>query len=145
MRKVLLLFNFIIYSHVVQSQTEITWKTLDDVTFEDKYLEEVQAMYYYPTFGESVKALDGKQVVIKGHMLVIDPKKGIYILSRYPYASCFFCGNGGPESIIELKLSPDHPSFKMDQRVKVVGTLQLNPDDIYQCNYILKDAQVYKK
>ncbi|MEM7109295.1 MAG: DUF3299 domain-containing protein, partial [Bacteroidota bacterium] len=65
--------------------------------------------------------------------------------SRYPYASCFFCGSGGPESIVELQLKPDHPKFKMDQRVTITGTLVLNYDDIYQCNYIMTDAEIYKK
>ncbi|MEL7002497.1 MAG: DUF3299 domain-containing protein [Bacteroidota bacterium] len=127
------------------SQTEITWKTLDNVTFTDKYSEEVDAYYYYPEFGESVKELDGQEVYIKGFMLAIEPRKGIYILSRFPFASCFFCGSGGPESIVELKLKPGHPKFKMDQVVTMKGKLKLNRDDIYQCNYILQEAEVYKE
>jgi hypothetical protein len=134
----------VLIASVAKSQTKITWETLEDVTFTDKYHEEVQANYYYPTFGESVKALEGEQVFLTGYMLVFDPKEGIYILSCYPYSSCFFCGTGGPESIVELKLLPKHPKFKMDQRVTIIGTLALNADDIYQCNYILKDAKVYK-
>ncbi len=140
-----LIISFFLATTVAKSQTEITWETLDDVTFTDKYSEEAQGYYYYPNFGNSVTALEGKQVLLKGYMLVIDPSKNIYILSRYPYASCFFCGSGGPESIVELQLKPDHPKFKMDQRVIILGTLELNYDDIYQCNYILGDAQVYKK
>ncbi|MEM1407062.1 MAG: DUF3299 domain-containing protein [Bacteroidota bacterium] len=138
-------FSFLLISTVAKSQTEITWSTLDDVTFTDKYSEEAQGYYYYPDFGGSVKALEGNQVLLKGYMLVIDPASNIYILSRYPYASCFFCGSGGPESIVELQLKPDHPKFKMDQIVTILGTLALNYDDIYQCNYILTDAEVYEK
>ena len=29
---------------------------------------------------------------------------GVFVLSQNPYADCFFCGYGGPESAIELKL-----------------------------------------
>ncbi|MEM6525249.1 MAG: DUF3299 domain-containing protein [Bacteroidota bacterium] len=140
-----LIFLFLFTATVAKSQTQITWSTLDDVTFKDKYSEEAQGYYYYPNFGESVTDLEGKQVVLQGYMLVIDPASGIYILSRYPYASCFFCGSGGPESIVELQLKPDHPKFKMDQRVTIKGTLVLNYDDIYQCNYIFTDAEVYKR
>ncbi|ELR69409.1 hypothetical protein C900_05099 [Fulvivirga imtechensis AK7] len=128
---------------MASAQTEITWKTLGDVKFTDKYSEEVEAYYYYPHFGPTVKDLDGQEVYIKGYMLPINPKENIYILSKYPYASCFFCGNGGPESIVELKLRPDHPKFRMDQIVTIKGRLKLNRDDIYQCNYILEDATVY--
>ena len=140
----LLILLFILIAPVAKSQTEITWKILEDVRFTDKYSEEVQANFYYPHFGESVKALEGKKVFIEGYMLVFDRKAGIHILSRNSYSSCFFCGNGGPETIIELKLLPNHPRFKMDQIVTITGTLALNQDDIYQCNYILKDAKVYE-
>ena len=39
------------------AQTEITWQTLADVQFTDKYSKEVDAYYYYPNFGSSVLAL----------------------------------------------------------------------------------------
>ena len=130
-------------SSPVLSQIKITWETLTDVKFTDKFNEEVNAYYYYPHFGDSVKALEGKEVYIKGFILAFDPKKEMYILSRNPFASCFFCGNGGPESIIELKLKPGYPKFKMDQIVTMKGLFKLNKDDIYQCNYILKDAEVF--
>lgn len=141
----ILILLFILIAQVARSQTEITWQTLEDVTFTDKYSEEVDANYYYPHFGASVKALEGKEVYLKGYMMVFDRKKGIYILSRYSYSSCFFCGQAGPETIVELKLGSKHPRFKMDQIVTMTGTLSLNQDDIYQCNYILKDARVYEE
>jgi len=127
------------------SQTEITWRTLADVRFTDKWSDEVEAHFYYPHFGPSVTALEGKEVFIKGFMLPIDPDEDIYILSQNPFASCFFCGSAGPESIIELKLKKNHPKFKMDQLVTIKGRLKLNQDDIYQCNYILEEAEIYSK
>ncbi|MCG8387171.1 MAG: DUF3299 domain-containing protein [Cytophagales bacterium] len=126
------------------SQIEITWKTLTDVRFTDKYSEEEEAYYYYPHFGSSVKALEGKEVFLTGYMLTIEPKMGIYILSRNPFAACFFCGKGGPESIVELKLKPGHSKFKMDQVVTIKGKFKLNQDDLYQCNYILEEAEAFK-
>lgn len=126
------------------SQTEINWKTLSDVRFVDKYSREEEAYYYHPYFGSSVKELQGKEVYIKGFMLTIEPKKDIYILSKNPFAACFFCGNGGPETIVELKLKPKHPKFKMDQVVTIKGMLRLNQDDPYECNYILEGAEMYQ-
>ena len=125
------------------AQIKITWETLEDVHFTDKYSKELDAHYYYPHFGSSVKALQGKEVFLKGYILAIKPSKGIFILSRNPYASCFFCGNGGPESIVELKLKPKHPRFKMDQVATIKGKLKLNQKDVYQCNYIFEEAEVY--
>ena len=124
------------------SQTVITWQTLSDVKFTSEYFEEVEDYLYYPHFGPSVKALEGKEVILKGYMLAIDPEEGLYILSRNPFAACFFCGASGPESIVELMLKPDHPNFKMDQVVTMKGRLRLNQDDIDHCNYILEEAEV---
>lgn len=141
LRLIIILLLFTAKSGI--SQKAITWKTLEDVRFTDEYSEEEEAYYYYPHFGSSVKALHGKEVILKGYMLTIEPKKGIYILSRNPWAACFFCGNGGPESIVELKLKPGHPRFKMDQVVTIKGKLTLNKDDLYQCNYILENAETH--
>ena len=128
----------------VFSQTKITWDTLTDVTFTDKYSEEVDAYYYFPKFGPSVLALNNKEVIMKGYLLIIDPDNDIYILSANPFAACFFCGGAGPESIIELKIGKDHPRFKMDEVLTFRGKLKLNAVDIYQCNYILENARVYQ-
>lgn len=126
------------------SQTKITWETLTDVRFEDKYFEEKDAYFYYPYFGNSIKALQGKEVILKGYVLVLGSRKDAYILSRYSYAECYFCGGGGPESIVELQLPPDHSKYSMDQIVTFKGTFKLNRDDIYHCNYIFENAEEYK-
>ncbi len=144
MLKYLLISLILCVSHMAFSQTKITWETLNDVTFSDKYSKEVDAYFYYPDFGAYVLALEGKEVYLKGHMLMIDPEYGIHVLSKNPFASCFFCGSAGPESIVELRLKPGHPKFKNDQVVTMKGILRLNYADIYQCNYILEDAEVYK-
>jgi hypothetical protein len=138
----IILLIFITFSSY--SQTKITWETLEDVSFTDKYSKEVQAYYYFPRFGPSVLALNNREVIIKGYVLEIDRGNDVYILSANPFAACFFCGSAGPESIVELKLPKDHPRFTMDQIVTFKGILKLNAVDIYQCNYILEKATVVK-
>lgn len=135
---------FFMLSLPLKAQIKISWETLADVHFTDKYIEAEDAYYYYPHFGNSVKALEGKEVYLKGYMLPLAPKEGFFILSRNPYAACFFCGASGPESIVELQLKPGYPQFRMDQLVTIKGYLKLNQDDIYSCNYILEEAEVYK-
>lgn len=144
MRKLAFMLSLILTAPAL-SQTKINWKTLEDARWEEKYLEEYDAYYYYPHFGPSVKGLEGQEVVLKGHMLILGTDEKMYVLSRYPYASCFFCGRGGPDSIVELKLKPGHPNFGMDQRVTIKGRLKLNQDDIAQCNYILEMAEPHKR
>ncbi|MEL7006186.1 MAG: hypothetical protein AAFN93_26180 [Bacteroidota bacterium] len=84
-------------------------------------------------------------MILKGYMLTMGPKRDIYILSQNPYAACFFCGTGGPESIVELRMKPGHPRFKMDQIVWIKGKLRLNRDDVFTCNYVFEEAELHRK
>lgn len=136
----LILCFFIKYGY---SQTEIDWGTLSDVSFSDVYMDEVDEYFLYPHFGPNVRELEGKEIIIRGFVLAIDPTDNYYILSKGPFSSCFFCGVGGPETIIELEMKSKSKVFIMDEVVTMQGTLKLNADDIYHCNYILQDASVY--
>lgn len=124
----------------VFSQTSINWKTLAKIKFVEKYVEAESTYEYLPEFSATLEALHGKEISIKGFMLPIEPENDIYLLSQNPLSSCFFCGGGGPESVIELNLKPGHPTFRMDQVVTIRGTLRLNKDDFEHMMYILDEA-----
>ena len=121
--------------------TELTWQTLSDVGFTDIYLEELDAYYWMPNFGPKVVAAEGKECYITGYMIPVDVDEDFYVLSRYPFANCFFCGGAGPESVIDLRF-PNKAvrAYKTDDRLTFKGTLRLNADDVYQMNYILDGA-----
>ncbi|MFN7119393.1 MAG: DUF3299 domain-containing protein, partial [Saprospiraceae bacterium] len=87
------------------AQTEISWKQLADVTFKAEYFKEIDMKVLVPTFGRSIKALAGKKVAITGYLIPVDPDFKTVVLSKNSYASCFFCGGAGPETIVELWLS----------------------------------------
>jgi hypothetical protein len=144
MNRIILLF-FILTPTLVFSQVEISWETLSDVEFSDVYMEEVDEYFLYPHFGPSVRQLEGQEVMLTGFILALDPSDNYYVLSKGPFASCFFCGAGGPETVVELKLKSNKDYFVMDQMVTIKGILKLNPDDIYQCNYIFEQAEVTRK
>tara|TARA_Y100000992_G_scaffold215491_1_gene148698 strand:+ start:461 stop:895 length:435 start_codon:yes stop_codon:yes gene_type:complete len=127
------------------SQTEIDWLKLRDVYYKSEYREDVDGYFQTPYFGETVELLDNKEVIITGYMLTLAPDEGIYVLSQNPYADCFFCGYGGPESAIELRLKPGHDSFFMDELVTVVGILRLNRLDVSSGVYIMDNAIAIKK
>lgn len=127
-----------------QTATELTWKILADVQFKDVYLEDLDAYYWKPTFGPAVKALEGKEVFITGYLIPVDADENFYVLSRYPFANCFFCGGAGPESVIDLRFKGDHRVYKTDERLSFKGKFKLNSTDIYQMNYILENAVEHK-
>lgn len=122
---------------------ELTWEMLADVTFADEYNEEVQAYVPYPTFGEKVQAIAGKEVLINGYVIPLEETgdETILVLSGLPFSSCFFCGGAGPESVMDIKLKPGADKrFVTDERLYFRGKLRLNADDLYYLNYILEDA-----
>ncbi|MFT5915232.1 MAG: hypothetical protein ACJAWV_002536 [Flammeovirgaceae bacterium] len=112
------------------------------VVFKEKYKKSVDMLLLYPTFTEEIKRLNGKKAEIKGYMIESDVSAGIYILSRYPMAECYFCGAAGPESIVEIQLINKQKRYRTDQVAVVSGTFHVNANDIEHCNYILKSAVV---
>jgi hypothetical protein len=60
----------------------------------------------------------------------------------YPHFGMNVQELAGKQVVIrEMKSKKD--VFIMDEVATMKGTLKLNSDDIYQCNYILQNAEVY--
>jgi len=133
---------FLFFMANIFSQNIITWELLKNVEFDEIWSEEFQAYYMVPKFSESVKEMDGKEVQIRGFIIPVDIVQDYYVLSANPYSSCFFCGQAGPESVMEIQMIKKYEGLRMDQVITYKGTLKLNVDDIYQLNYILEDAEI---
>ena len=126
------------------SQTKLSWNLLADVEFNPQFLEEYGMSYLMPKFGRGPSHYNGKEVLISGYMIPLDGRGTLYILSKNPYASCYFCGAAGPETIVELWLKPEAiRRYKLDEHLTFKGILHLNDADVKHCNYILKDAEEY--
>jgi hypothetical protein len=71
----------------------------------------------------------------------IDIVGGYYVLSKNEVVG-WGCGYGNqvkPNEIIEIVFSECHA--KPGQKIKVMGTLIINSEDIYKLNYILENAK----
>ena len=125
---------------------ELTWEDLTDVEFKDVYVEELDAYYWKPIFGPSVENLEGKKFHITGYVIPVDIDEDFYVLSRYPFANCFFCGGAGPETVVDLQFTGDSPrEYATDERLTFAGELKLNSDDVYLMNYIIVGAHEYTR
>ncbi len=118
------------------------WKTLSKVTIEKRFDEVMNFEVDYPTFSEEVKALDGKEITLKGWIIPLDELRGenYFVLSALPFANCFFCGGAGPETVIEVFTNEEY-DFTED-RITVTGKLKLNADDPTQLMYVMSKAEV---
>ncbi len=108
----------------VAGQTELTWNMLGQVEIQYCQDEQNNLWIMVPRFDESLHALNGKSVQIRGYALPVSATSKDYVLSAFPFASCFFCGGAGPESVIELRLKKQR-SFRTDEWVILEGTLVL--------------------
>ena len=140
MRKSFCISLFFIYgTFIASSQLQLTWDDFADVSFEPKYNSVYEMDFLTPVFGDQIQLFRGKEVEIIGYFLDLSGNGEIFLVSRNPMDTCFFCGTAGPETIIEVEFK-ENPSFKTDQIVLVRGVLELNDDDVEHCNYLLKDA-----
>jgi hypothetical protein len=138
----LFIFSFFIFSIPSFAQpTKIDWAFLAKVEWGEKYFEKYDENVWYPDYSEEVLAMDGKLVEIKGYIIPIDVESGFYVLSANPFASCFFCGNAGPESVVELQFEEKlSKTYTTDEIATFQGRLKLNWDDLEHCNYILQNV-----
>ncbi len=95
-----------------------------------------------PVFSESVKSLENKSIVLPGYMVPLENEttSNRIMLSSLPLNACFFCGVGGPETVVEVRLTKK-TSF-IDKPIEVKGVLKLNDEDPDQMIYVLEEAEV---
>lgn len=126
----------------LKAQDENAWQMFEKVEFKDIYVEKYFSYASLPDPETPyTKEIDGKKLTIKGHYI---PVMGdIIIVSKYPYANCFFCGGAGLESIVEVRLkNGKNPNFDTDQKLEVTGTLKVNTTDWQQVGFILEEAEI---
>ena len=143
MRKTLLILFcgfFITTFAFTGAATKLSWKTLEGIEFEEKFVKDIDGYMLFPKFTPQLKNLNGKQVSVEGYVVPVD-KSGSYVaLSANPYAACFFCGKAGPASVMTVKLKKKNPKYKIDDYTTFTGTLRLNTDDVKEFYYILENA-----
>lgn len=127
---------------------EINWDILSDAYIYSSYFEEHGAHGYQAKFGENPLFLSEKNIKIDGYVITFNKEEDDgtysikYMLSLYPNDGCFFCGGGGPETVMELNLKPGQREFRMDEYQKFRGRLVLNENDPFKLNYRLFEAEV---
>lgn len=134
------IFVILFSQQLVFAQAINVWKNLAEVTY--KISQDNFGELYVPVFSENIKKLEGKVVEADGYII---PFEGMFkpehiILSSLPLAECFFCGSGGPETVMEAMMAV--PIKYTSKRVKVRGTLTLNTKDPEKLMYILKNAKL---
>lgn len=144
--KRLSLFGILMLSISVYSQkTEyngfpsLVWPKLYAIHYQTK--QDALGAYEKPVFSEAVKALNGKAVTLPGYMVPFENgmKGTSFILTSLPLNACFFCGVGGPETVIDVKLKS--AVVYTENPIEVRGILRLNDTDPDHLIYRLEQAE----
>ncbi|OEK06541.1 hypothetical protein [Roseivirga misakiensis] len=114
------------------------WKTLADVSYDIK--KDEYGDVFVPVFGESIKGVADQLVEIDGFIIPFDGmfKPTELILSSLPISECFFCGSGGPETVMEISMK--EKIKYTTKRVKIRGKLKLNSDNPDKLMYQLVEG-----
>ncbi|MGQ2985273.1 hypothetical protein [Flavobacterium sp.] len=120
----------------------LTWKLLGQI----KYIKKPSADYpegvMFPVVNTTLKTKNKKQITMSGFIIPIDNKN--YALSKNVFASCFFCGQAGPETIMGIKFKNPNMKLKTDQYVTLTGTFRYNDSDVDDWIYHVENAVITK-
>ena len=118
------------------------WDTLQQLEVVPTYDDLLGETFDVPIFSDELRAFDRQQVTLEGYAIPLQQslEQDYFVLSRFPYNNCFFCGNAGPETVAEVYTS--EPISTKDARVRVTGQLQLNDQDPLHLFFVIKDASV---
>lgn len=133
--------SYISSKNVVVAADTLTWKLLGEI----KYLKKKHASYGevdFPIINSKLKKLAKKTIVMSGFIVPIDNKN--YALSKNVFASCFFCGKSGPETIMGIKFKGATPKLKTDTYLTIKGTFRPNEDDVEDWIYNCDNAEIVK-
>ncbi|MEQ8629053.1 hypothetical protein [Ekhidna sp.] len=120
------------------------WELLSSVEIVMGYDDFMGAEVEQPKFSEQLKLREGKELTLEGFIIPLQQEadQDYFVLSRFPYQNCFFCGAAGPETVVEVY--SDHEFRYTDERVRVTGKLRLNDDNPLHLFYILEECEVTK-
>ena len=120
------------------------WKLLEKVEIIMGYDSFLGTEAEKPQFSAELITKNGTIISLEGFMIPIQEKKeqDYFILSRYPYQSCFFCGAAGPETVVEV-YSSDKLKYT-EERIRVKGQLRLNKNNPLHLFYLLENSQIEK-
>jgi len=130
--------------HAQSTTTENVWKTLAKITYKKEYDEFLGFKIDRPVFSEEIKALNGKEITIKGYIIPVEGYKSHkeFILSAYPYSMCFFCGAAGPETVMEVE-AIEAVNY-VAESIVLKGKLHLNDKDVNKLMFSLSEAKLVK-
>jgi hypothetical protein len=118
----------------------LVWPKLYDVKFVKA--SDKDGEYEKPIFGDAAKSLNGKSVTLPGYIVPFETgmRSKHLMFTSLPLNACFFCGVGGPETVVEVFLKNE--INYSDKPMEIKGTLRINDKDPDKMIYVLENAEL---
>jgi len=103
-----------------------------------------------PVFPESLAALDGKKMRMRGFMTPFDNLRDMRNFMLFPFATgCFFCAPPSPREVVFVRIDSKDPVPFESGPIEIEGTLNLwkdaSPDKAHQSFlFVVNEAKVKK-
>ncbi len=120
----------------------LSWKMLAQIKFLKKPDKEY-GVIEWPLINPELKRKNKKRIVMSGFVIPIDNTS--YALSKNVFASCFFCGKAGPETIMGIKFKDKKKRMKTDTYVTLEGDFRINDTNTEDWIYHIENAVIVKK
>lgn len=126
---------------------ELNWKLLAKTTFTPFKVDSIGGLIVLmPKFPRFMRMLEGKNVMMRGFVIPVEETGDFntLVLSANPYTTCFFCGQAGPETVMDVRLKNPKSikRLKKDDKIMFKGQLKLNDKDFDFFNYIIENAEL---
>ncbi|MCC5917264.1 MAG: hypothetical protein JJU02_08040 [Cryomorphaceae bacterium] len=125
----------------IQAQNILSWMELSATKVTTDF-ETMQA--YDPEFFQGLYERNNTEVMLSGYIIPMDVEQNTYVLSMTPFSNCFFCGQAGIETVVELHFSEKNIKFSVDDYVVLTGVFRLHKNPGTGFIYSLRNAKVKK-
>ncbi len=128
----------------VVAQQRDMWQTLGLVTFKSSYDPNTFVETKIPKISAAIDKVDGTVITIEGFIIPLTGQvtQSHFMLSKFPQSTCFFCGKAGPETAMQVFMKDNIKVKLTERKVKVTGTLLVNPKDASSLLYTLENATI---
>jgi hypothetical protein len=135
------------------SQNDAVYSGIKDATWQKLFRIDYEILEDYdeygdltvPVFSEDVKQLSGKKITLTGYIFPFENalNSSHLMFTALPVNACFFCGVGGPESVVEIFMN-DQIEY-VQGKISITGVLELNDSNPEQMMYILNSGELVKE
>ncbi|MEL6390064.1 MAG: hypothetical protein AAFQ02_07860 [Bacteroidota bacterium] len=126
----------------IRAQEFLDWDQIGMVSWKEEYDASLGYDVTIGEYDERIMAIEGKDVIVKGYVIPLDALGISYALSRTSFASCFFCGEAGPETVMELRVPPKSiaPDRLKNTLLTFQGRFQIRISNEKGLHYVLLNA-----